>query len=290
MKKLLVTGTSGFLGWYVTQHLQTTWKIIGTYQRNRFSSDKIETMLRLDLKDTSLLRRCIEHAKPDAILHLAALSSPNSCELQPDLSYRINVVGSLSLAEICEKKSIPMIFVSTDLVFDGKKAPYTEIDDTNAICVYGQHKSQVEKEILTKYPNVAIARLPLMFGLPKWGSNFLVDWLQALQNGKQIRCFVDEYRTANSGRSIAEGLFLLLQQQEKGIFHFGSNERLSRYEFALKVAEVFNMDKNLILPIKQADIEMPAPRPHDVSLQNEKMIQLGYHVSNVIDELKFLKQ
>jgi dTDP-4-dehydrorhamnose reductase len=285
LKKLLVTGISGFLGWHVARFAQQGWQIVGTFQRNR---PALDGTLRLDLKDRALLRRCFEHAKPDAVLHLGAISSPNSCELQPDLSYRVNVMGSVALAEICAKKAIPLVFASTDLVFGGKNAPYTEDAAPDPICTYGKHKAQAEREVLSLIPDAAVARLPLMYGLPGWGSNFLANWLHALRNNMEIKCFSDEYRTATSGRAAAEGLFLLLDKQAKGIFHLGGGERLSRYEFALKMAAIFGLDPKGIASLHQADIEMPAPRPKDVSLQSTKLLGLGFRATSTQAELERL--
>ena len=115
-------------------------------------------------------------------------------------------------------------------------------------------------------------------------------WIRNLKEGKKVFCFTDEYRTTTSGRDAATGLFLLLEKNKSGIFHLGGRERISRFDFAIRMAEIFNLPKELIIPSLQKDVQMPANRPADVSLVSDKAYAIGFNPGSVKKELsKLLK-
>ncbi len=286
MKKLLVTGISGFLGWHIVNHFQSNWQVQGIYQNNKLDYESIQTNP-LNLTDNQSVINYLKQYQPDAILHLAANSNPNNCEQNP-LSNNINVKATIHLAKWCAKQNIPFIFTSTDLVFDGKNAPYAETDSANPIMIYGKQKLEAEQKILQIYPQATVARMPLMYGMPSNGLGFMNAWVRNLKEGKNVYCFTDEYRTAAFGGDAARGLFLLLEKKVNGIFHLGGKEKLSRFEFATQVAEHFGLDKNLIIPSLQKDVQMPAKRPADVSLNSNKAFTIGYQPKSLIENLKTL--
>ena len=286
MKKLLVTGISGFLGWHIAEHNQSGWQVNGIYQNNKPHHPEIQ-LNQLDLTDNQSVINYLQQYRPDAILHLAANSNPNDCEQNP-LSNNINVKATIHLAKWCAKQDIPFVFTSTDLVFEGNNAPYAETDTTNPVMIYGKQKLEAEQKILQIYPQATIARMPLMYGMPSNGLGFMNAWMRNLKEGKNIYCFTDEYRTAASGSDAARGLFLLLEKKVNGIFHLGGKERLSRFEFATQMAEYFGLDKNLIITSLQKDVQMPAKRPADVSLNSNKAFTLGYKVNSLHQNLDFL--
>jgi len=267
MKKLLITGISGFLGWHIATHLQNDYQLLGIYNKTKPELKNIQ-LEQLDLTDNQLVMEFLKKHQPDAILHLAANSNPNDCEQNP-LSQIINVEVPEHLAKYAAAQNIPFLFTSTDLVFDGKNAPYTTTDSPNPIMIYGKQKLTAEQKILKIYPKAIIARMPLMYGLPKNGLGFMNAWLRNLRAGKNIYCFTDEYRTATFGGDATQGIFALLKNKASGIFHLGGPEVMSRFEFATQMAEHFGLDKNLIIPSLQIDVNMAAKRPADVSLDSE---------------------
>jgi len=181
------------------------------------------------------------------------------------------------------------LFTSTDLVFDGKNGPYSESSKANPIMVYGQQKLEAERKVLDIYPNAIVARMPLMYGMPTNGLGFMNAWIRNLKEGKQVYCFTDEYRTTTSGSDAAAGLFLLLKKNQGGIFHLGGRERISRFDFAIRMAEVFRLPKELIIPSLQKDVQMPAKRPPDVSLVSKKAYEFGFNPNRLEVELGKLK-
>ncbi len=287
MSKLLLTGLSGFLGYYLAHHPQTTWTLMGQYRRHRPAGGRMPLM-QANLIDPAQLEHLLRELRPEAVIHLAAAANPNWCEQHPQESYQINVAATAQLAEYCRKQSIRLIFPSTDLVFDGHRAPYGERAEPHPINLYGKQKREAELKLAHHCPEAIIARLPLMYGWPAWGSNFLPNWVDALRQGETVPAFTDEYRTPISGADAAAGLLLLLEKGQAGIYHLGGPRRLSRYELALDMAKAFGLSPDQIIPSKQLDVSMPAARPADVSLISTKSEKLGFQPLAPTEGLKAL--
>lgn len=131
MKKLLLTGASGFLGKYILRHPQSDWKIIGTYHENQPTGRG--EFHQINLTQKSRVETLFERVRPDAVIHTAAISKAGLCEAQPKLTQDINVSVPHRIAVQCTKTNIPFLFTSSDLVFDGKNAPYQETDLPNPL-------------------------------------------------------------------------------------------------------------------------------------------------------------
>ncbi len=288
MKKLLVTGASGFLGWNICQIAASQWEVYGTYRSKAVKIPGVN-MIQHDFTDFQGLKALIEDIQPTAIIHAAAQSKPNYCQLHPDKTYPINVTASINLAGLCADYSIACAFTSTDLVFNGLNPPYKETDPVSPVSIYGEQKVAAEQGMLERNPQVAVCRMPLMFGKasPHAGS-FIQGFVQALKAGKELQLFTDEYRTSVSGTTAAEGLLLALEKA-KGILHLGGKERMSRYDFCRLMAEVFELPVEKIKPCLQQDVQMPASRPPDVSLESSKAFELGYQPLSIREELERLR-
>lgn len=285
MRSLLITGASGFLGWHACRLLSTHWQVLGTYHTQPIDLASA-TAHPLDLTDEVSIQRCWDAAKPAAVLHLAAISKANRCQQSPDTSRRINVEGALALAERCAAATIPFVFTSTDLVFDGTHAPYDEAAQLSPVNIYGQQKAAAEKEILALYPDAAICRLPLLYGAatPTAGC-FLQDFLGAIAARKALNLFTDEIRTAAEATDVIQGLRLVLEKGITGILHLGGHQRLSRYQFGLIMADAFNFPSDTMTPCLQSSVNLSTPRPKDVSLNSQKAFSLGYAPRSVEDAL-----
>lgn len=289
MKRLLVTGASGFLGWNLCQEALGQWEVYGTYYNHVVEIPGV-TLLPVDLREYQQVKELFAPIKPDAVIHCAAASKPNYCQQNPQESYAINVTASVNIARLCGEYQIPCAFTSTDLVFDGQSSFYQESDLVCPICLYGEQKVAAEQEMLSVYPEIAVCRMPLMFGLPSPVANsFIQGFINSLKAGQELNLFTDEFRTPASATTAARGLLLAIAKQVKGILHLGGRERVSRYEFGLLLAEVFQLPKDLIRPGKQADIIMVAPRSPDASLNSDKAFNLGYNPLSLREELMALK-
>lgn len=285
MKRLLITGISSFLGSYLIDWIPMGWRVVGTYLTCRPDRDDFPRY-RVDLTKQEELDIVINRIKPDAIFHIAAASNPNWCEQNETLSYHINVRTTQQLVEYAALHQIPFVFTSTDLVFDGEHAPYQEDATPHPVSIYGHHKLMAEQAILSTYPHATIARLPLLYGMPTYGQNFFPNWIDKLQTGQVVGAFTDEFRTPTDGESAARGLYYLLHKEAKGIYHLGGKESISRYDFALKMADAYHLPISLIKPALREQISMPAARPRDVSLDSKKAYELGYSPSTLQENLE----
>ena len=288
MKKLLITGASGFLGWHLCQLANIEWDVYGTYFSHNLEIPGIK-LVKVDLTNFAEVKRVFQEIQPAAVIHTAAQSQPNYCQIHPEESLLINVTASLNIAGLCADNSIPYVFTSTDLVFDGLKGFYQETDSVNPVNIYGEHKVMAEMGILERYPQAAICRMPLMFGnATPTASSFLQSFMKMLQEGKELKLFVDEFRTPVNGKTAAKGLLLAVEKVH-GIIHLGGKERVSRYDFGRLLVETFEISAAKIKASKQQDVKMAAPRPQDVSLDSSKAFKLGYAPLSLQEQLLEVK-
>ena len=286
-KKLLITGASGFLGYHLLRLAAKDWEVFGICNSHGFDfADAVS--VKCDITNYIELGNFFDDIEPDAVIHTAAIADAGFCQNNKEVSYAVNVDATKNLAGICCDFQIPFAFTSTDLVFDGAKGMYMEEDAKNPLSVYGQHKSMAEDEAVKIYPGATVFRLPLMFGDEHAGSsNYFSKFLKQLRLGERVNLFSDEYRSVCGAKSISGGI-LKLFETTSGIIHLAGRERLSRYEFGLKVAKAFNFSEGLIDSCSQKDFKTDTPRPADVSLNINKAISLGFSPLAVAEELQLI--
>jgi dTDP-4-dehydrorhamnose reductase len=288
MKKLLVTGASGFLGYNVCLAARGSWDVFGTFLSHPVSIDKVKT-LQVDCADHDPLSIVFRDIRPDAVIHCAAYPDPNLCQQNPADSYRNNVQASIAVASLCSQQGTTCVFTSTDLVFAGDKPPYDEQSATGPVNIYGEHKLAAERGMAGAYPDITVCRMPLMFGdAPAPAKSVIQPIIAALVEKRKIKLFTDEYRTPVSGQTAAQGLLLALDMSS-GLLHLGGRERISRYEFGVLVAGILGRDASTIVPVLQNDQTFPAPRAKDVSLVSEKAFDLGYDPKTLEEQVRELE-
>jgi dTDP-4-dehydrorhamnose reductase len=289
MRKLLVTGVSGFLGWHVANFRQRSWKVVGVFNSTAYSSGRHLSYC-VDFDQTDQLYELLREVRPDGIMHLAAVSSPKACAENINQSYRTNVVVPTLLAEYASEQNIPFVFSSSDMVFSGHSGPYGPYDYTNPINVYGKQKAEAEERILDIYREATIARLPLLYGIAPYGTNFLSSWLETWTQGKVLHAFSDEIRSVISGSDAARGLFLLLNKQLQHIWHLGGKEPVSRLEFARMLAKSFGFDESLVVPSTISEAGLAGKRPADLTLDSRMTYEHGFDPLPVKKSLKSLQK
>jgi dTDP-4-dehydrorhamnose reductase len=267
-KKLLITGVSGLLGHHVYQAAEKEWEVIGTFLHR---TTKLNNQYQIDLTNENSLVNLFNQTQPEAVIHCAAAANPNYCEDHADETFTINVRANEFLATLCRERDTPLVFTSTDLVFDGRSAPYTETDPPNPINIYGEQKALAEERIRHFHPQATICRMALMYGLHPTNDTSFAQLLNDLVNGKSVTLFTDEIRSNLSFTEAARALLIMLNHPGE-IVHIGAELGMSRYDFGLITANVFGLNRNLILPAKQADVQMPAKRPADLTFNTEKQI------------------
>ncbi|MBS1613456.1 MAG: NAD(P)-dependent oxidoreductase [Bacteroidetes bacterium] len=288
-KKLIITGASGFLGYHLLRAAAQQYEVYALYNQKPLHYAQA-TPLHCDITNYIQLGNYFEDIEPDAVIHAAAMADANYCQQHKAESYAANVDASKNIAGLCSDYKIPLVYTSTDLVFDGKQGMYTEADGKNPLSIYGEHKSIAEDEVLHIYPNATVARLPMMFGYADASdANYLQKFIAQIKRGETVSLFNDEYRSVGGAASIAKGIVHVLGRVE-GVVHIAGKERLSRYQFGAKAAKAFGLNEAYLSSCSQKDVSMAAPRPADVSLNIEKALALGYNPLNVDDELNLVAQ
>lgn len=286
MKKLLLTGASGFLGYNICKAAAHHWHVHGIIRNAHFDFPGI-ALHRLDITDASAVKTLFSSISPDAVIHAAAISDANYCQQHAQESYSVNVAATVLLSEFCAKKNIPFVFTSSDLVFDGKKGNYKEGDAVNPVSKYGEQKAEAENLVLKIFPDAAVCRLPLLLG-DGGGKGYLHALLAKAKKGEALKFFTDEFRSPLGGMSAAKGLLFAIKNF-KGIYHLGGKECLSRFELGEKIAAAFGISTHQLLATKQSELQMAAPRPADVSLDSSKAFKTGFTPQLISDELGLLQ-
>lgn len=275
LKKLLVTGASGFLGWNLCRAAAPHWQLFGTTFTHQVAVPGV-TCFNVDLTHYDATKSLLDRIAPDGVIHTAAAKDPNFCQENRAVSQQINVEAPTNLAGLCADRNIPFVFTSTDMVFDGSAAPYLETAPVSPINFYGEQKVSAESNILERYPAAAVCRMPLMFGRPgPVSGSFLQPLVQNLKSGQTVNLFTDEFRTPLGGESASHGLLLALNSA-RGILHLGGPDRISRYDFGIYVAQALKLSSAQLNACRQQDVIMAAPRPPDLSLDSSRAIALGF--------------
>jgi len=288
MKKLLVMGASGFLGWNICQAAKREWEVAGTVFSHAVEIKGVN-ILRVDLTDYFELKNLFKKVLPDAVIHTAAKSRPDFCQTHPSETKKVNVDASMNIAKLCADYAIPCVFTSTDLVFNGLNAPYREEAPVCPVNRYGEQKVLAEEGMLKHHSVVTICRMSLMFGVSgPTAESFIHPMIESMKKGLEVQLFVDEYRTPLQVKSAVSGIFLALEKA-RGILHLGGAERVSRYHFGKLLRDELGICRARLYPCHQKDSVTAAPRPPDVSLDSAKAFAIGFKPLPLAEELKTLR-
>jgi dTDP-4-dehydrorhamnose reductase len=274
--KILVTGSSGLLGGRLAQLLVSRAEV--TAGRRDSPVPQGLPSVDLDVESAGSVAAALERARPDAVLHAAALATADACHRDPERARRINVDGSETLARACRERDIRLVALSTDLVFAGDAPFADESRAPSPLSTYGRTKLEAEDAVLAAHPRAAVARVALVLGGgfgPRGSASESIAW--ALRAGRRPTLFVDEYRTPVDAESLAPALAALLAGPQTGRFHLGGPERISRYELGRRVARALGLSPDGIDAARQSERPSPEPRPADVSLDSTRaQRELGY--------------
>lgn len=279
MLKVLITGSSGFLGQHLIKFAPESLHLIAHYFRNPpHDFGRQMDLFPADFGETPWKK--IQELHPDVIIHTAAMASIDACEEQKVLAREINYQATCQLARLSVAMESRLIFISSDVVFDGKKGNYKEDDPPCPLNVYAETKRDSEKFILQNHSNAVVIRPALFYGLALNGRrSFTEIMLTQLRAAKNVVTFTDQYRTPIFINDLVEAIWELVNHKYCGILHLGGPQKVNRYEMGLMLCEIFKLDKNLLNPAKSAGNQMKVPRPLDCSLdisRAESILQTGF--------------
>lgn len=254
-------------------------------------SAPIGRALVMDLTDRAVVKEQVAALKPDAIIHTAALTDVEECERDPLKARQINVEVTKELADLGEKLGSEVVYISTDYVFDGKRRDYSEADAPRPINFYGESKLLGEEAVRLFCPRSLVIRTSI-FGFNIQSKIGQVEYFrESLTGGKFITRFSDQFSSPIYTGDLSRVILELLEHRSTGLFHVGGGERVSRYDFAVKVAEAFSLRPGRIRPAPFTHLEGLAQRPRDSSLCSEKIERyLKMELPKIGDGLERLKQ
>lgn len=273
--KILVTGGAGLLGHYVVAALlEAGYEVYATYHTRRGALEGARWVF-LDLLDAGRVREVVEEVKPEVVIHAAAYTDVDSCEVDRDLAYRVNFLATAVLAKAASRLNSYFVYISTDYVFDGERGLYREEDAPRPVNYYGLSKLLGEAAVIASGENWAVVRVSGLYGVSPTGKkNFGVVALERLRKGEEVYAFYDQYLSPTYAYFLAYELKKFVERGLVGIFHV-AGERASRYEFALTLAEALGASRELVKPMSMGEANLKAKRPRDSSLDVSKARGVG---------------
>ena len=273
MKTLVFAGGSSLLAQGWTYYDQSKFKIIlGVHKRK--IDNKNFNQIRFNYEDTSKLTSQLKKIKADILINCIGLTSVEKCESQQEQAYFTNVKLAKNIAIACRSSSVKMVHISTDHLYDGKAAFKNENESKNPINVYAETKSKGEDVVLKFNKDSIIIRTNFFGWGPTYKPSFSDKILKSLENREEIMLFTDVYYNPVSILTLKNIILQIVKKNISGIINVSSSERITKYQFGLRLAEIFGYEKNLIKPISIEEIPNLTNRPKDMSLSNHKLCLL----------------
>lgn len=261
-ERALVIGASGFIGENIASKLADKYTTFGTYHNHKHKIDDCE-ILPLDITNKKETLGLLKRIEPRIVVHSAAIAAPEKIDAHLNESVRINIEGTKNIAKSSKTLGSYLIFISTDYIFDGERGQYREDDAPNPINTYGREKLEGEKIIESTVDDFAIIRTSLVYGWNKnfQRPNFVTSLISSCKDGAPTTAFVDQYRTPTYLHDLVDGICELIERRKTGTYNIAGPEYINRYDFAKKIAEKFNLNKNLILQRKSDEFENHIDKP-----------------------------
>ena len=260
------------MGSNVVKLAVSRFRVLATYHTHQVGMKDVD-FFPVDLTEPRAVKT-IQERLPDYIIHCAAQTNVDYCEEHPKEAYQQNVAASRYIAQAAHGVGAYLVHISTDAVFDGQQGNYNEENVPNPIQVYGQTKKEAEDVVLLECPNACVVRTNI-FGWNKLGRLSLAEWmLQKLRKKEELPGFKDVVFSPILINNLAEVLFELLELKYKGILHIAGASSMSKLDFAYTIADVFDLDRQVIKSVSMRDVPLKAPRARDTSLDISKARRL----------------
>ncbi len=276
--RVWITGVSGLLGLHLAwETLNRGWDVVGTARQQQLPAAPFP-VLTGDLTDPAFLRQAWSWARPDVVIHTAALAHVDRCEREPEQARRLNAWLPEQLAQEAARRGIPLVHISTDAVFDGRRGQYTEDDPPNPLSVYGRTKWEGEQAVQRAYPEALILRVNF-FGWSLSGRRGLAEWfLNRLREGDdRIPGFADVWFCPLLANHLARLILTAVERGLHGLYHAVASECLTKFEFGRLLAKAFGFDPRRIQPVSVEQAGLTAQRAHHLTLNVDRLSEaLGF--------------
>jgi dTDP-4-dehydrorhamnose reductase len=263
--RVFIVGASGFVGRILFEYLSREHEAYGS-----FYSNPVERLIHLDMTDLKAVKEILTSLKPDVIIHPAANPNVEYCEEHPMETWQVNVEGSKNLIGIAREIGAKFVYFSSDYVFDGANGPYSEDDVPNPINEYGLQKLAVEK-LINSLDNYLIIRITVVYGLELRGKNFVMGLIKNLKNGDFTKVPCDQIGSPTYANNMVQAVKELIEADKTGIYHVAGTDVMDRYTFAKNVAEIFELDEDLLIPVTTNQLGQKAKRPLKAGMKVDKV-------------------
>ena len=281
--KILVTGANGMLGRHLVRKLvDKDYEVIATAKgtsKLAVNGERPIDYRSLDITDGASVSRLITEVRPAAILHTAAMTKVDECELNKIDCWNTNVTATRFILDAAKETKSRILFISSDFVFDGLHGPYNEEHEPNPVNYYGSSKLAAEKAVMQSGLDWAIVRTVLVVGNTADGQrqNILTWVKERLEKGEKIKVVDDQVRTPTYVEDLADGIILVLEKNKKGIFHIAGKDTLTPYQIANETATYLKLDSKLIEKASLENFSQAALRPPTTGFIIEKArVELDY--------------
>jgi dTDP-4-dehydrorhamnose reductase len=286
---VLVTGGSGLLGGNLATLMADKFSVHSIVHKHpaKFETSQVH---KLDITKCNDIVYLVEKIKPAYIIHTAALTNVDYCEVNKDEAWLLNVEGTRNIIHAAEKTKSKLIYISTDSVFDGKKGMYTEEDSLNPLNFYAFTKFEGEKLLRKSNLSFVIIRTNI-YGWNMQKKLSLAEWMfSSLRENRKLTLFYDVFFTPILVNNLSDVIMEILEKDICGVFHIAGSERCSKFQFGLSLAQIFDLDTNLIEPISLSNKPPIAKRPLDSSLCTKKIAsKIKTKLLNVKEGLQVFK-
>ena len=272
--RILITGGTGLLGKALIEESGGSREMTATYLGNYEIGDSASVKYKkLDLRDPEGYGKLFKEFKPETVIHTAGLGSPDYVEKNRKESWEINVKGTGDIAEYCRNYGSKLVYISSNGIYDGEHAPYSEDSKALPINYYGELK--LEGEEIAKNAGIpyAIVRPILMYGWnhPFERANIVTMALSKLRKNEEFFAYDDVYATPLYVKSCAAAIWKITDKGIAGVFNIAGRDRVSVCGLILKTAEIFGYDPALVKPVQQGFFNEFTRRPRDTSFNTDKM-------------------
>jgi len=289
-RTVLITGGSGLLALNWALAIRDRYSVTLGLHKRTLSLAGVQTR-QIDLESVDHLVRAFETVRPQLVIHTAGLTSVEECEARPDLARHVNVDLAANVALACARLGLSLVHISTDHLFSGEASLVDEMHPVAPKNVYGRTKAEAEDRVLDAHPQALVIRTNFYGWGPSYRRSFSDVIVGALRSVKELNLFKDVFYTPILIEVVAQATHDLVGLKAGGIFHVVGDERISKYEFGLKIAEGFNLASGGIKPGFLADRHELVRRPQDMSLSNRKACRtLGRKLGGIAEHIARLLQ
>ena len=278
MNRLLIVGSTGLVGSKVAYLAPKHG--FEAYNTHNARASPLPNSVQLNIADRDETLSLVKNVRPEAIVNTAALHNVDYCENHHEEATRVNVEGVRNLVDAARETDSRLIHLSTDYVFDGNSGHYSELDSPHPLHFYAETKLEAEK-VAADLPSYAVARPSVIYGwnpleaggVPSSSGktiNFAMFVLDKLRKNEAVKAVRDQYSSPTFADNLAEALLRLARHSENGVFHTAGKSCVSRYEFGVKLAEIFGYPSRLVEPVYTSDFKQLAKRPKNSCLLVKK--------------------